>query len=121
MIIERVLVVFSILAVVFALSNAGMAAMSTTKQPEPAAIVRPLDARALLKKLETLDARLREAQASIDQVMVKLANVHEESERDATRVRLDVLYRLERGLAADIERTRGELARVSGSVIGAAR
>ncbi|MDQ3336020.1 MAG: hypothetical protein M4D80_12695 [Myxococcota bacterium] len=113
MIIERLLVAFSIATVVFALSYAGSAAISVKKEPAAAAIARPLDAKALLKKLEMLDTRLREAQASIDQVMVKLASVREESERDATRVRLDVLYRLESGLAADIERTRGALARVS--------
>jgi hypothetical protein len=111
--IERMLVAFSIATVIFAISFAGSAAIGSQHPAAPPAIVRPLDAKALLKKLETLDARLREAQASIDQVMLKLANTREDSERDATRVRLDVLYRLESGLTADIERTRNELARVS--------
>ena len=107
------LVAFSIATVVFAISYAGSEAVTANhRQPTPV-VERPLDARALLKKLETLDERLRDAQTSIDQVLVKLSNTHEDSERDATRVRLDVLYRLERGLTTDIERTRDQLARVS--------
>lgn len=111
--IERMLVAFSIATVLFAITYAGSMAVSTSRPKATPAVVRPLDAKALVKKLETLDARLREAQTSIDEVLVKLANTREESERDATRVRLDVLYRLERGLTADIARTRDELARVS--------
>ena len=110
---ERFLVAFSILALVFALAFTGMSMVSSNPKPHAPEVIRPLDAKALLKKLETLDTRLREAQASIDQVLVKLASSHEDSERDATRVRLDVLYRLESGLTADIARTRDELARVS--------
>jgi len=107
------LVAFSIATVVFAISYAGSAAVTANHEQPTPVVERPLDARALLKKLETLDARLRDAQTSIDEVLVKLSNAREDSERDATRVRLDVLYRLERGLTADIERTRDQLARVS--------
>ena len=114
MVIERLLAAFLIAAIVFMFAHVGSAAIGAAQKPVPeVAVVRPLDAKALLKKLEVLDARLHEAQASIDQVVVKLATVPEDSERDATRVRLDVLYRLESGLVADIERTRGELASVS--------
>lgn len=111
--IERMLVAFSIITVIFAIGHAGSAAIGTTPEAPTPAIVRPLDASALAKKLETLDTRLREAQLSIDGVLVTLSNAQEDSLRDATRVRLDVLYRLERGLVADIARTRDELARAS--------
>lgn len=111
--IERMLVAFSIATLIFAVTFAGSAAVTATKKPVAAVVIKPLDAKALVKKLETLDARLVGAQASIDEVLLKLANTREDSERDATRVRLDVLFRLESGLTADIARTRGELARVS--------
>ena len=106
---KRLLVAVSI-ATVFALGYAGRAAIGA--QAKAPMLARPLDARALVKKLDTLDARLAEAQARIDEVVVELGTVGE-AERDATRVRLDVLYRLERGLTADIARTRGELAAVA--------
>ena len=109
---ERFIVAFSITTVVIAIGYAGSAA-TTARPHKPAAVVRQLDAKALLKKLETLDARLSEAQTNIDEVLKRLANVSEESQRDATRVRLDVLFALERGLTADIERTRQALAQVS--------
>ena len=110
---ERIITAFSIVAVVFALTHVFIAVGgSKHNQPTPVVVERPLDAKALLKKLETLDSRLREAQASIDLVVAKLANVREAKEVEATRVRLDVLYRLESGLTADIARTRDELARV---------
>ena len=113
---ERIITAFSIVAIVFALSHVFIAiGGSKHNQPEPVVVKveRPLDAKALLKQLETLDARLHEAQASIDQVLGKLSTVQDASEVEATRVRLDVLYRLESGLTADIARTRDALARVS--------
>ena len=111
--IERMLVAFSIATLLFALTYAGSSAVTANPKDHAVEVVRPLDAKALLKKLETLDTRLRDAQARIDEVLVNLSNAREDSERDATRVRLDVLYRLETGLSADIARTRDELARVS--------
>ncbi len=110
---ERILVAFSIASLIFAVTYAGSAAVGANKKPSAPVVMRPLDAKSLVKKLETLDVRLTEAQASIDEVLLKLSNTREDSERDATRVRLDVLFRLESGLTADIERTRVELARVS--------
>ncbi len=110
---ERFIVALSITTVLFAIAYATSAAIGTHHdRPAPVA-ARPLDAAQLTKRLETLDARLHEAQKSIDEVLVKLPNTREDSERDATRVRLDVLFRLEAGLTADIARTREELARVS--------
>jgi hypothetical protein len=107
--IERLLVGFSIFTFIFAIGYAGSAAFAPKKEPATPVAPRPLDAKGLTKKLATLDQRLRETQASIDEVMGKLATVQQESERDATRIRLDVLFRLESGLAADIARTRTEL------------
>jgi hypothetical protein len=113
---ERMVVGFSILILVFTIAQVGTAVVSTANKPAPEVVApRKLDAKGLVKKLETLDERLREAQASIDQVLVKLSNVTDETLREATRVRLTVLYRLEDGLNVDIERTRDELARVGGS------
>jgi predicted transcriptional regulator len=110
MIIERLLVAFSIASLLFALTFAGTSAINASSEEAAPEVVRPLDAKALLK---TLDTRLREAQTRIDEVLRNLSNAREDSERDATRVRLDVLYRLETGLTADIARTREQLARVS--------
>ena len=110
---ERFIIGFSIATVLVAIGYAGSAATSTRPPIAKPAVVRPLDAKALLKKLETLDTRLAEAHASIDEVLKKLADVTEESQRDATRVRLDTLYALERGLEADITRAREQLATVS--------
>jgi hypothetical protein len=108
---EKLLGLFSIATLVFAVTFAGSSAI-TAQKPEPTPVVqRPLDAKALLKKIETLEVRLTEAQTSIDLVLAKLPNT-EDSERDATRVRLDVLYRLESGLQADIAHTRDQLARL---------
>jgi hypothetical protein len=107
MFIERMILALPIAMLVFALSYGGGPEKAPRARGE---FAQPLDARALLKKLDTLDVRLQEAQASIDQAVVKLANVREDYDRDATRLRLDVLYRLESGLIADIERTRSELA-----------
>jgi len=112
--IERMLIGFSIVTLLFALTYAFSSAVTVNlNERTPEVVVRPLDAKALLKKLETLDTRLRDAQMRIDEVLVNLSNAREDSERDATRVRLDVLYRLETGLTADIAHTRDELARVS--------
>ena len=108
--IERLFVVFSITIVLFAIAYATSAAISVGHHERPVAVARPLDAKALSKKLVTLDQRLKDTQASIDEVLTKLASVQQESERDATRIRLDVLFRLENGLAADIARTRTQLA-----------
>jgi hypothetical protein len=118
--LERIVVTFSIFIVVFAVAYAGSAAVTARPTPAIAAPVRPLDAAQLTQKLAKLDDRLREAQRSIDEVLAALANANEPSLRDATRVRLDVLYRLERGLTADITRTREALqslaaARVDGA------
>jgi hypothetical protein len=113
---ERLITAFSIVAVVFALTHVFFA-VGGSKHNQPAPVVvnveRAPDAKALLKQLETLDARLHEAQASIDKVLAKLSTVHDASEVEATRVRLDVLYRLESGLTADIARTREALAHTS--------
>jgi hypothetical protein len=109
MIIERLLIAFFV-------ATLGMVLffpLHTPRPPKPAAIVRPPDAPALLKRLDTLDGRMHEAQTSIDQVLSKLSNAHEEAERDVTRVRLGVLYRLEEGLAHDIAKTRDQLAAFS--------
>lgn len=107
--IERFVVAFSIAIVMFAIGYAGSAAVGTQRRAATPEITRPLDPRSLAKKLETLDARLREAQTRIDEVLLTLANTADDSQRDATRVRLDVLYRLESGLVADIARARDEL------------
>ena len=107
--LERLVVAFSILIVVLAIAYAGSAAVGSRRPASAVVAERVLDAPALAKKLAKLDERLREAQASIDDVLVRLASVTEASERDATRVRLDVLLRLERGLLADIARTREAL------------
>lgn len=105
---ERIFVGFAIGTLVFAISYAGSAAFGTQK-PEPVVVVQqPPTAKQLLDKIEKLEARLTEAQASIDAVLAKLANAND----DATRTRLDVLYRLERGLQADIAHTREQLARM---------
>ena len=111
---ERIITAFSIVAIVFALTHMFFA-IGTSKHNQPPVVIeqRPPDAKALLKRLEDLDGRLREAQASIDSVLAKLANVREASEVEATRVRLEVLYRLETGLTTDIARTREALAAVS--------
>ena len=112
---ERLITAFSIVAVVFALTHVFFAVGGSKHNQPPAPIIapRPPDAKALLKKLEELDGRLHEAQKSIDEVLAKLATVREGSELDATRVRLDTLYRLESGLTADIARTRDALATAS--------
>lgn len=107
------LVAFSIATVAFAISYAGSMAVTTSKPPPAPVVARPLDAPALVKKLDKLDLRLREAQQRIDEVLLELANTREDSQRDATRVRLDVLYRLEDGLTADIAHAREALARVT--------
>lgn len=111
---ERFIALISITMGLFIIGYAGSAAI-TTRRPEPTPIVqRPLDAKALARKLETLDARLKEAQASIDEVLGKLSNAHEESVVEATRIRLDTLYRLESGLVSDIARTRERLQSLTG-------
>lgn len=103
---ERLLVGFLIASLVMVLVSPLRA-----DDPKPrTAVVAPADAPTLLKKLDTLDDRLRDAQTSIDIVLGKLSNASADSERDATRIRLAVLYRLEEGLAHDIAKTRGQLA-----------
>jgi len=113
MFIERMLVALSIATLVLAVSYAGSAAISTSTTSRAVAAAPVLDASHLAKRLTALDTRLRGAQASIDEVLVKLANTRDDSERDAARVRLDVLFRLENGLTADIARTRDQLARIA--------
>ena len=111
--LERIFIIFAIAMGVFAIGQAGSAAIGT-RRPEPTPRVeRVLDAKALLKKLETLDTRLHEAQTSIDEVLAKLATV-DDSQVDITRTRLNVLFRLESGLVADIARTKQQLAAVDG-------
>jgi len=111
--LERIFVAFSIATIVFALGFAASAVFGG-EPPKPTPVVkRELDAKALLKKLETLDTRLHEAQTSIDEVLAKLATV-DDSQVDITRTRLNVLFRLESGLVADIARTKQQLAAVDG-------
>ena len=107
--LERLVVAFSIFIVVFAIGYAGSAAVTAKRPARTPAIALPLAPDVLVKKIEKLEVRLAEAQTSIDEVLKKLASVNADSERDATRVRLDVLYRLETGLVSDIARTRDEL------------
>lgn len=110
MIIERLLIGFFIATVAAMFAQVGSAMISSRPDAPAPVVVREADAPTLLKRLDTLDTRLRDAQARIDVVLANLANAREETERDATRVRLDVLYRLEDGLAHDIAKARGELA-----------
>ena len=118
--LERLVVAFSIFIVVFAIGYAASSAISARPARAPAPAPRPLDAPALANKLVTLEERLRDAQQSIDDVLAQLADADEPSLRDATRVRLDVLYRLERGLTADIARTRDALQSLTTARVDAA-
>ena len=98
---------FGIATLVFALSFMGSAVIGTSKKPVAHVVEqRPPTAKQLLEKIEKLEVRLTEAQASIDEVLKKLATAND----DVTRTRLDVLYSLERGLQADIAHTREALA-----------
>ena len=104
---ERLIVGFGIIAVVFALTFMGSAMVGANHKPVAAVVVQPPPtAKQLLEKIEKLEVRLTEAQASIDEVLKKLATAND----DVTRTRLDVLYSLERGLQADIAHTREQLA-----------
>ena len=114
--LERFIVCFSIFIVVFAIGYA-VSAVATKKPRTQAVIVPPKpiaeqsmhELNAPLEKLEKLEQRLVDAQKSIDSVMLELASATIDSQRDAARVRLEVLYRLEAGLTADIAELRGEL------------
>jgi len=110
MFIERMFIAFSILTITFALGYAGSAAVGTQHEAPAVVAPRPLDARQLVKKLDKLEHRLAAAQHSIDDVLGALVNATEDSQRDASRVRLDVLYRLETGLTTDIARVRTQLS-----------
>lgn len=109
------IVALSIFMAVFAIGYAGSMAIST-QRPSTPATVRVLDAPALEKKLATLEQRLRDAQKSIDEVLAKLAT----SNSEVDRARLDVLFRLESGLAADIARARGALQSVASARVDGA-
>jgi hypothetical protein len=103
---ERMFVGFAIATLVFAVSYAGSAAFGTQRPEAPPVVQKAPTAKQLLEKIEKLETRLTEAQTSIDSVLAKLATAND----DATRTRLDVLFRLERGLQADIAHTREQLA-----------
>jgi hypothetical protein len=120
MYIDRFVIGFSISIVLCAVGYAARVAGDEPPDVSTPAVAQPSDPKALAKKLVTLDARLQDAQTRIDELVIKLANTSDDSVRDATRVRLDVLYRLERGLVADIARTRSTMQSLAGArVMGA--
>lgn len=119
MYIDRFVIGISISILLCAVGYAASVAGDAPAASAPAA-APPLDPKSLGKKLDTLDTRLHDAQARIDKLVVELANTSEDAVRDTTRLRLDVLYRLEAGLVADIARTRQAMQSPAGSRVDGA-
>ncbi len=105
---ERLVIVFSIITVLSAIGYAGSAALGNELQQVEVAdgvAPPPPTAQALAARLDTLAHRLADARNDIDVLVGKLATI-DARQVEATRLRLAVLYRLETGLEADLERTR---------------
>lgn len=110
--LEKIVFVGGTLITALAIGNAGDAAVDTSAPaPAHAEVVRASTPQSLRQKLASLEHRLAAARTDIDAVVKQLGEV-DDARVDATRTRLALLYRLERGLVADIDRTKHALAAV---------
>ncbi|MBA3394111.1 MAG: hypothetical protein H0T89_15800 [Deltaproteobacteria bacterium] len=107
---ERLVIVFSIVTVLSTIGYAGSAALGNELHEVEAEVVAsssptPPTPPALAARLDILARRLTDARTDIDALVGKLATI-DARQVEATRLRLALLYRLETGLEADLERTR---------------
>lgn len=109
--LEKIVFVGGTLITALAIGHAGDAAVNTTPPPAHAEVVRASTPQSLRKKLDGLEHRLAAARTDIDALVKQLGEV-DDARVHATRTRLALLYRLESGLVADIDRTKHALAAV---------